>query len=186
MGQKNKSKYNGNFIKGQKFGKYSIIDETIIIENEAKILCQCECGVTNKVSCYTLIKGTSTQCSSCGNSLKKDKNPSWKGSGDVSGKTFSKLIRDAKIREIPFEVTIDDLDLKLKNQNYLCALTGLELSTYYKDLTASVDRIDSNKGYSKDNIQWVHKDVNMMKKNYDEGYFIKMCELVVNHHLLKQ
>lgn len=182
---KNKTKYKDFFTKGQTFGNYTIIDENIIIENEAKVTCQCKCGNIRKVSCYTLIKGTSTQCLVCGNSLKKEKNPAWKGYGDVSGKVISKLKRDAEFRKITFNITIEDLDSKLKMQEYKCALTGLILSTDYKNVTASVDRIDSTKGYVIDNIQWVHKDINMMKKDYDELYFIKMCSLVDKHHLLK-
>lgn len=182
---KNKTKYEGMFTKGQAFGNYTIIDENIIIENEAKITCQCKCGNIRKVSCYTLIKGTSTQCSICGNSLKKEKNPAWKGYGDVSGKTIGKLRRDAKLRDISFDITLKDLDNKLKIQDYKCALTGELLCTNYKGMTASVDRIDSTKGYSINNIQWVHKDINMMKKDYDEVYFIKMCKLVANNALQK-
>lgn len=97
----------------------------------------------------------------------------------------SKLKRDAISRGIPFDITIEVLDTKLKQQDYNCALTGLKLSTNYKNLTASIDRIDSSKGYFVDNIQWVHKDINMMKKDYKEEYYIEMCRLVINQHLLK-
>ena len=45
--------------------------------------------------------------------------------------------------------------------------------------TASLDRIDSNKGYVTDNIQWVHKDINYMKSDLDEQQFIHYCRLVV-------
>lgn len=181
MGKLGKSKYNGFFKINQKFGDYTIISKKIIIQNEAKIKCKCECGRVNLVSCYTLVKGTSTKCLFCGNSLKKDKNPSWKGYGEVSGKIFSKLKRDAIKRNIHFDVTLEYLDELYKKQNKKCALTGLELCMLYTEQTASVDRIDSLKGYTKENVQWVHKDINMMKKNYSEDYFIKMCELVRNY-----
>jgi hypothetical protein len=185
MGVKNKTKYQGVFTIGQTYGKYKVINSDIIIENEAKVLCRCQCGNERKVSCYTLIKGTSKQCSECGNSLKKDKNPAWKGYGDVSGKTISKIKRDAESRYISFNLTIEFLDSLLKQQEFKCALTGLVLSTNYKNLTASVDRIDSTKGYIENNVQWVHKDVNMMKNHYYETYFKEICKLVTNHTLQK-
>lgn len=46
--------------------------------------------------------------------------------------------------------------------------------------TASLDRIDSSKPYIIDNIQWVHKDINFMKRTYSHDYFIKLCKLVAN------
>ncbi len=49
-------------------------------------------------------------------------------------------------------------------------------------MTASLDRIDSSRGYTLDNIQWVHKDLNKMKTNYPNDYFIKMCKYVANNN----
>ena len=47
--------------------------------------------------------------------------------------------------------------------------------------TASLDRIDSTKGYSKDNIQWVHKDINCMKMDFSQQYFIDLCVKVAKN-----
>lgn len=53
---------------------------------------------------------------------------------------------------------------------------------YRKEITMSVDRIDSNKGYTKDNIWIVHKDVNLIKQDYDIKYFISMCKAIANNN----
>ena len=37
------------------------------------------------------------------------------------------------------------------------------------------------KGYIKDNIQLVHKDVNMIKKEYDQEYFLTLCRLITEN-----
>ena len=47
--------------------------------------------------------------------------------------------------------------------------------------TASLDRIDSSKGYIQGNIQWVHKRINQMKWDSEENDFINWCKLVANH-----
>jgi len=47
--------------------------------------------------------------------------------------------------------------------------------------TASLDRIDSSKGYVKGNLQWVHKDINMMKNHYNQKYFIEICKKVATN-----
>jgi hypothetical protein len=48
--------------------------------------------------------------------------------------------------------------------------------------TASIDRIDSSKGYEEGNIQWVHKHVNFMKRTYSQDYFIDMCKKIAEHN----
>ena len=51
--------------------------------------------------------------------------------------------------------------------------------TTYK--TASVDRIDSSKGYIADNIQILHKDINVMKWDFTQDYFLHLCYLIYNN-----
>ena len=174
MSKKGKSKYDGIFTEGQKFGKYTVINKDIILKGEALVKCQCECGNVNNVSCYSLLKGTSKQCSTCGNSMKKEKNPAWRGHGLIPGKVFSKTKRNAKLRNIDFNISLEYLDELFKNQNFKCKLSGLLLT----DKDFSLDRVDSNLGYVEGNVQWVHKDINMMKKDYDQNYFISICDLI--------
>ena len=50
-----------------------------------------------------------------------------------------------------------------------------------KNRTASLDRIDSNKGYTIDNVQWVHKDINKMKMDLEEDVFIDNCKLIIEN-----
>jgi len=42
--------------------------------------------------------------------------------------------------------------------------------------TASLDRIKSNKHYTLDNIQWVHKDINIMKGKLPEYVLLDYCK----------
>lgn len=127
-------------------------------------------------------KGTS--CYSCRTAVNnkkrigtktKEKNPAWKGFGSVPGKVFSKLKRDAEKRDLPFEITIEDVYRQYNQQQELCAFSGLHIVF---GSTASVDRIDSSKGYTIDNIQIVHKDLNMMKRDMDNMDFILWCRAV--------
>lgn len=72
----------------------------------------------------------------------------------------------------------------LEEQDFKCALTGLEIcfsTNKSKENTASVDRIDSKKIYSKDNIQIVHKKFNRFKNNLDEKELLEMCQMVVKN-----
>ena len=45
--------------------------------------------------------------------------------------------------------------------------------------TASIDRIDSSKGYERGNVQFVHKDINAMKWNLSLAKFMEYCKLIL-------
>lgn len=168
MGARNKSKYTGIFHKGQKFHEWTVIDENIVIENECKILCECSCLKTRRlVSVFTLLKGTSTKCIACVGKAKLGcNNPAWKGIGEVC----SKILNRTKIPE-----ERKALSKAWDKSNGKCSLTGRDI---YLGDNASPDRIDSSIGYVEGNIQWVHKDVNIMKNMFDNDYFITMCHAV--------
>lgn len=61
-------------------------------------------------------------------------------------------------------------------------MSGVELSLGTNSnrvgRTASLDRIDSSKGYIEGNIQWVHKDINFMKQEMDENSFFCWCGII--------
>ena len=49
----------------------------------------------------------------------------------------------------------------------------------HRKTTASLDRIDSRKGYTIDNVHWVLKAVNIMKNTYPLSFFVAICRKVV-------
>lgn len=59
-------------------------------------------------------------------------------------------------------------------QDRKCALTGWDIF-FAQGGTASVDRINSDLGYEKGNIQIIHKDVNRMKSDFSEQRFYEVC-----------
>ena len=69
----------------------------------------------------------------------------------------------------------------LENQGFKCVLTGVSIDAAGKldQMTASLDRIDNSMGYVAGNIQWVHKDVNMMRGSLTIDRFMEVCRLVV-------
>lgn len=52
--------------------------------------------------------------------------------------------------------------------------------------TASLDRIDSTKGYVEENVQWVHKDVNFMKSNLTEQRFKELISKIYHNTGIKE
>lgn len=181
MGLKGNSKYIGKFLAGQRIGRWTVVDGNIILQREAMIEMICECGNKKLVSAYTLAKGSSTGCKVCQNqNYAGSNNPNWSGGEFVGSSLFTRMKHNAKTRQIPFHISMKDIENLFIKQNGKCALTSLPIS--FIDKTASLDRIDSNKGYTKDNIQWVHKDINRMKNEYDMKYFVNMCKLIVENN----
>lgn len=98
----------------------------------------------------------------------------------ISSEQIGNMIRGAKERNLEFDITCDDIYSKYIKQNKKCALSGIDI-LFNKDrklTTASVDRIDSSKGYTVSNIQIVHKDFNALKSNFPEKDLFNMCKLI--------
>jgi hypothetical protein len=110
----------------------------------------------------------------------------WEGVGEISKDCFSGIVRSAKKRSLDFDLTMEFLwDLFLK-QERLCALTKVPLifcrnRRKFPPPTASLDRIDSNLGYVKENVQWIHKTIQQMKWDYPQNEYINWCKLVSNN-----
>lgn len=169
---------------GEKYGDWIVISQNIEkYQRWYKYHVKCKCGLEKYVLASTLRTGKSVCCRSCSKYL---------GIGDLSSTFFSRIKEGAKARNIKMDITIEYAFNLLKSQKYKCALSGLNLimsKTFSQDkidcensTTASLDRINSNLGYIEGNIQWIHKDINIMKNNYDEKYFIKMCKLIAKNN----
>lgn len=179
-GCKNNNRSLDESIIGQKIGKLTALKFSSNCGSK-KVLCECECGnkieITSKRLRYS---------NSCGCLLKRSgkSHPNYRGYEGLSLIMFGKYKNAAKKRGLNFELTIEFLwDLLIK-QNKNCAITGMPIflsEAKNGNSTASLDRIDSSKHYTKDNVQWVHKDINQMKSNHDKDYFIFLCEKVIEN-----
>jgi hypothetical protein len=172
---------------GEVYGKLKIVSEHSKTRNgHYRYTCECECGNIANILLTHLRQGNTKSCG-CDKPI-GNMHPNWKGYGDISGDFwFNHIVRSArglKGRRNPVElsITIEDSWNLFLMQDKKCALSGLKLtfpkSQKDKSYTASLDRIDSSKGYTIDNVQWVHKDINIMKNKYSQNYFINMCKLI--------
>lgn len=102
--------------------------------------------------------------------------------GPIKGHELTRIADRAKRKGLEFDLDMDFLFDLWTLQNSKCALTGwpLELKTHYTDreFTASLDRIDCHRGYTKDNVQWTHRDVNRLKNTFPEARFFEICQAV--------
>lgn len=184
MGARGSTKYN-KVKQGDIFGSWIVVGE-VFVDRYAKVPCKCCCGELSDVDAYTLTSGKSKSCKRCGLSRKTTTNPSWRGYEEIPQSWFSGFERNAKRG---FEITIQDVWSLYLRQGKRCALSGLRIDFTNnaavkgnRSYTASIDRIDSKKGYTMDNAQLVHKDINIMKNVYSQDYFLNLCKLITNNN----
>ena len=89
----------------------------------------------------------------------------------------------ARKHKLAYDIDVRWLAFILRKQNGLCALSRVPL-TFTKgaghvSTNASIDRIDPNKGYTRENVQLVAHQVNTMKSNRSISELAEWCRLVL-------
>lgn len=128
------------------------------------------------------IKGSHDHCT-------KARHNRYTGYREITGSYWYKLRNNAAQRGLDFSITIEWSWQLYERQGRRCKLSGIPLifasSTYVTDGNASLDRVDSSKGYIEENVQWVHKDINKMKWELSNGEFVQLCRQVAQEHMPK-
>ena len=180
-------------LTGQKFGLLTVLNLHHIKNKACHWTCKCDCGNERIIRSQSLIRGATKSCGCYNSFVRKSKigikNPSWTGYESISGRYFGAIKQGAKIRKLEFNITLPYIWEVFKNQNQRCALSGilLQFNTHSdkSDGNASLDRIDSLKGYVEGNVQWVHKDINQMKMDLPEEVFLKYCKIITHYQSAK-
>jgi len=86
------------------------------------------------------------------------------------------------------DVTLEDLKIQWELQRGICFFSGinLKLSSHSKIkknpiYSASLDRIDTNKGYVKGNIRWVSRAINWMKNEMSDDMVNELINLIIEN-----
>lgn len=150
-----------------------------------KYLCECECGNFKEFGSSAF--GSVKSCGCLSHKKRKDV-VNFTGYEGIYGTYWRGVINRAKKFSsivIPIEKAWNLWIL----QDGKCALSNIPIFLPVDSNTpgtASLDRIDSSKGYIEGNVQWIHKDINRMKNKYDQKYFINMCRLITEKDSISQ
>ncbi len=171
-------------ISNKKFNRWTVIKraEGYSSIGGTKWLCKCDCGKEKIITRRTLLINSSKSCG-CYKSEKVRINH-YK---DISAQFWRRFKNNASSRGISFDITKEYVWELYEKQGKRCKLSGMEI--YFspdfnkpQKQTASIDRIDSSKGYEIGNIQIVHKSINDMKTSLPQETFIAFCNLVSIKH----
>jgi hypothetical protein len=104
--------------------------------------------------------------------------------GVIPKRIINQIKIHAKTKNRICSITEEDIFYLWIKQSKKCALSGIYIQFHNtpKLSTASVDRIDSKKDYTIDNIQLLHKDINLSKRIYSDEYYIYLCKLVAENN----
>lgn len=95
-------------------------------------------------------------------------------------------LRRVKRRFHDYDITLEDLLEQWEKQDGICIYSGVKLN-HPKDggtnLTkASLDRIDSSKGYIKGNIQFISITCNHAKSDMSHEQMLNFCEMISKNY----
>ncbi len=152
------------------------------LENKATIK---QMGNDEFIAYFSDIRKHKTKSCGCFRKSFNKASPKWRGVGEISQSIFYSLKRGAESRNLEFLITLEDIWNLFIKQNRRCFFTNRELNfpsgrRIYNG-TASLDRIDSSKGYILNNIQWVHKDINYMKQEMNNEEFLLTIKEIYNN-----
>lgn len=145
-----------------------------------------EFGIMNK---NTSRGGRDCRCKDC---INKRNEKYFKALNEDQDKALDKMLktrffaakRRAEKKGFEFDITIEFLHELWDKQKGLCSITKLPMTNNFKmdqfNYNVSVDRIDSSKGYTKDNVQLVCNIVNRMKLDLSMRELVKLCKIIVD------
>lgn len=176
-------------ITGKQYGDLIVLevrcDPTQTNNRSIIATCHCKCGTEIELTYLQLEYQHMAACRACTRKHRLEGTSAQRRS--IWWDYWTQVRRGARDRGITFSITEHDLSETYSTE---CALTGLPITigelqivegrAVRVNTTASLDRIDSQQGYIRSNIQWVHKDVNAMKSDYSTEYFQHLCELVAS------
>lgn len=181
---------NGTYKVGDKILNLTIIGRGYNYKNNHYFKVQCDCGHVYYTGHSTFSrKNRLPYCNNCFNHGFKTPKRSSMITEDISKSAYNRLAQNAHNRGILFDVSPEYLQELFNLQSKKCALSGIDIYISKSQSNpversknnASLDRIDSTKGYIIGNLQWVHKDINTMKMHYSQEYFINLCKMISNH-----
>lgn len=168
-------------LTGRTFDGFKILAlDKISDAGEKTWVAQCKCGKIFNIRSSRLKITPSCGCSD------NQFNPKYAQTfEDVPEWFWGKFKKGAEKRGLEFTISTSELWNIFIGQNKKCVFSGVDLYIPTKktqpNFTASIDRIDSKKGYVIDNVQWVHKTINMMKMRMSNDQLINFCKLIYQY-----
>ena len=137
---------------------------------------------------YTSRDGRDTRCRKCRTKQAAENRKSFKGEYALLKVLQSRFLgaKDrAKKKNLPFTITKEYLKELWDKQNGKCAISGIEMTYSLCEgripTNVSIDQINQNDGYTKDNIQLVCMAVNQIKSDLQMDDVYRFCKAILEN-----
>lgn len=184
-------------LRWKKFGRLTVLSRTATQKSRGMWSCQCDCGKTTTVSTSNLKRNKVRSCGCLkkevsAQSIKKIIGYNTLSTGEA---VFNALYKDYKIsalyKKLEFDLSKNDFK-RLTKQN--CKYCNTEPKHLYKKKNLNggyvgngVDRLDSNKGYTYDNVVPCCKTCNTMKNTLSvEEFVLHIQQISINISRIKE
>jgi len=183
-------------ITGQKFGKLTVVEMLKERGNSGQIMyrCECDCGNKNHITSGASIR--SGRSKSCGCNRFNPHNKLEDREYAIKKYLYnSNIVKRSKKLKRYYDISLDEYIKMIEQPCYYC---GNLHSNYANDRFNTklnnkktsdvvvyyngIDRIDSNKWYTKDNVVTCCKYCNMAKSTMTQKEFKDWIERVYNHY----
>lgn len=177
-------------LKGKRFGRLVAIEKIDKPEDKkyncAYWLVRCDCGEERIVRGTSLRRGDTTSCG-C---YQEDKTrlPKYTSSMNI---LYNSYVRGAVIRNIAFDLTPEQFFLLTKQNCFYCGIEPQQKErsnpkTYGHYIYNGIDRVDSQKDYTIDNVVPCCKHCNFAKKNMSKLEFYSWIKRIYNYSILSK
>lgn len=176
-------------MSGQTIGEIKVESISRKVGKQGKYLWNCHCLVCKtkyEFSRPQIMRRERMPCPKCLYPSRYD--PDLQPCGEITYLHMARIRRGAISRELEMEVKADYLWRLFLRQKRKCKLTDLPLTMGRlgkegrKTTSASLDRIDSDKGYVKGNVRWIHKELNFLKGDLSDERLLYWVEQIWKYH----
>lgn len=175
-------------ITGMKFGRLTVLEFSHIQNRTARWRCICDCGKKKIASGVTLRNGCTQSCGCIQKEITSKRTRKTEYGATCANDVFC-YYKNHAIK--------DDREFLLSKEEFLkliinpCKYCGKELTNERKSPRSygsfkytGIDRIDSSKGYTKENSISCCSMCNFMKRHHDVQTFLNHVKLIVEYNKL--
>ena len=182
-------------ITGQTFGRLEVlefVESRQVGKNKKRFYkCKCSCGNEVVTSREGLVSGNTNSCGCLAKEMTLERNKTKRLPDNQSlwNLGYKAHLKDAKIRGYESELSPEDYREITSQDCYYCGKppqSKTHPNLYGEIFRNGVDRIDSSKGYTKDNVRPCCSTCNYMKLDMTEQEFFEHINRIGERHTPKK